>query len=77
MAIDFSNMDFKEALEWILEDWDKSQPLDILRELNELIICMSIDEILIHEDAWDKIVGGEKPEIDMELCGEHFYIDGR
>jgi len=73
MAVDFSNMDFKEAVQWILEDWGKIPPSDIHRELNELIYCMEIDELLVHEDAWDKIVGGEKPENDIEICGEHFF----
>ena len=73
MKIDFSNMDFKEAVQWILEDWNKDDPGSTIQELNELIFCVDIDEILIHADAWDKFVGDEKPETDIELCGEHFY----
>lgn len=75
MKIDFSNMDFKEAVQWILEDWNKDDPGSTIRELNELIYCVEVDEILIHEDSWEKIIGGERPEMDIELCGEHFYKD--
>ena len=77
MGMNFETLDFKEAVEWILEDWGKLPPSSIHRELNELIFCLDIDGLLVHEDAWDKIIGGEKPENDIELCGEHFFVDWR
>ena len=75
MAIDFSSMDFKEAVQWILEGWGKVPPSSIHQELNELIECVGLDEVLIHEDSWERFVGTPKPENDIELCGEHFFKD--
>lgn len=69
------SMDFKQAVEWILDDWGNSPPSSIHQELNELIFCVEIDQILVHEDSWEEFTGTPKPENDIELCGEHFFLD--
>lgn len=60
---------FKEMIEMALDDskWEDEQMYDIL----EIMFCMEVDDLLVHEDDWV----GPKPGKDIELFGEHWFKD--
>ena len=73
MTVNYKEMDFKEALEWIMEEEGKTPPSSIMSAIHELLNDVEVDNVLIHEDNWMNHFGS-KPENDIELCGEHFFL---
>jgi hypothetical protein len=63
-----NSYDFKEVIEMALTDcrFEDEQ----IYEINEIVFCLDIDSRIVHEDDWS----GEKPEHDIELFGEHWFL---
>jgi hypothetical protein len=63
---DMDNMktyNFKEMIEMALEQGS-------IFDIHEIIFCLDVDDLIVHEDDWK----GEKPEQDVEFFGEHWFI---
>ena len=58
---------FKQLIEQALYD-DNPEDRQVY-DIKEIMYCVELDDILIHEDEWK----GTKPEQDIELFGEHWY----
>ena len=61
---------FKQLIEEVLNDRIMRDD-EKITYFQEIVDAVEIDDILIHEDDWE----GEKPGKDIELFGEHWFLD--